>query len=119
MRGSEEMAVPEILKLVPLVGLGRVVGGRVGRGFERATRSDSRTPAARMGGVESLARGFSVARANPSACVPFKTMASSLGALTLLPEIRTLRHESRSMPSRLVSMVRLSIPSLRAPAMRR
>src|ERR1035437_6177889 len=33
-----EMAVSEILKLVPLVGLGRIVGGRVGRCFQRATR---------------------------------------------------------------------------------
>src|SRR5271165_4328450 len=32
------MAVTEVLELVPLVGLGRIVCGRVGRGFQHGTR---------------------------------------------------------------------------------
>ena len=63
---------------------------------------------------------FSVGRGAPSAKVPLKTMASSLGELTLVFEMRTLRQLSMSMPSRLVSilmlsMVRLSTPVTRMP----
>src|ERR1041385_8249901 len=58
---------------------------------------------------------FSVARANPSAYELFKTIASSFGELTLQFETRTLRHESRSKPSRFVSTLTLSIVRLSTP----
>jgi hypothetical protein len=45
-------------------------------------------------------------------------MASSLGELTLVLEMRTLRQESISMPSRLVSIFRLSMVRLSTPVAR-
>src|ERR1039457_6153269 len=61
---------------------------------------------------------FSVGRANPRPWLAFRTMASSLGELTLVLEILTLRQESISIPSRLVSILRLSMVRLSTPVTR-
>ena len=58
---------------------------------------------------------FSLTRAAPSAWVPLKTIASSFGEFTLEFEMRTLRQESTSRPSRLVSTITLSIVRLSTP----
>jgi len=61
---------------------------------------------------------FSTARANPRPWLVFRTMASSLGALTLVFEILTLRQASISIPSRLVSILTLSMVRLSTPVTR-
>jgi hypothetical protein len=61
---------------------------------------------------------FSVGRAAPSAKELLRTMASSFGAFTDVFEMRTLRHTSMSIPSRFVSIVRLSIVRLSTPVAR-
>src|SRR5437763_9326845 len=58
---------------------------------------------------------FSVARATLSAYELFSTMASSLGELTVVLEIRTFLQQSTLMPSRLVSITRPSIRKLSTP----
>src|SRR5215469_6854290 len=58
---------------------------------------------------------FSVARAVPSANELFGQIASSYGEFTVQLDTRTFRQQSRSMPSRLVSMVRLSTLKLSTP----
>src|SRR5436190_23245001 len=61
---------------------------------------------------------FSVARAYPSANELLGQMPSSNGELTVQFEMRTFLHASTSMPSRLVSILRLSIVRLSTPVAR-
>ena len=61
---------------------------------------------------------FSVARASPSAYELLGTMPSSQGEFTVQLETRTLRQQSMSMPSRLVSIFRLSMVRLSTPVAR-
>src|SRR3984957_5123969 len=58
---------------------------------------------------------FSVARAYPSAKELLGQIASSQGEFTEQLETLTLRQQSMSMPSRLVSIFRLSIVKLSTP----
>jgi hypothetical protein len=55
---------------------------------------------------------FSVTLASPSAYELLSTIASSLGELTVVLEMRTFLQQSMSIPSRLVSMTRPSIRKL-------
>src|SRR6266536_4135701 len=61
---------------------------------------------------------FSVARAYPRANELLGQMAASQGELTLQFETRTLRQQSMSIPSRLVSIFKLSIVRLSTPVAR-
>ena len=61
---------------------------------------------------------FSVARAYPSANELFGQIPSSHGEFTVQFDTRTLRQQSMSMPSRLVSIFRLSIVKLSTPVAR-
>src|SRR5580704_5206100 len=61
---------------------------------------------------------FSVVRAYPSANELFGQIPSSYGELTLQLETRTLRQQSMSIPSRSVSIFRLSIVRLSTPVAR-
>src|ERR1700688_3849728 len=61
---------------------------------------------------------WSVDRAYPSPKELFKQIPSSQGELTLQFEMRTLRQQSTSMPSRLVSIFRLSMVRLSTPVAR-
>ena len=58
---------------------------------------------------------FSVGLANPSAKLDLGQMPSSHGELTVQLETRTLRQQSMSMPSRSVSILRLSMVRLSTP----
>src|SRR5205814_9764567 len=61
---------------------------------------------------------FSVARGYPSANELFGQSPSSQGEFTLQLETRTLRQQSKSIPSRLVSILRLSTVKLSTPVAR-
>ena len=61
---------------------------------------------------------ISVGRAKPRPNELFRQMASSQGELTLVFETRTLRQQSMSIPSRLVSIFRLSMVKLSTPVAR-
>ena len=61
---------------------------------------------------------FSVARAWLSPNELLRQMPSSPGELTLQLEMRTLRQASMSMPSRLVSIFKLSMVRLSTPVAR-
>jgi hypothetical protein len=58
---------------------------------------------------------FSVARTSLSAYELFSTIASSLGELTVVLEIRTFLQQSTLIPSRLVSITRPSMRKLSTP----
>ena len=60
----------------------------------------------------------SVARAKPSPYELFRQIASSQGELILQLETWTFRQQSMSIPSRLVSIFRLSIVKLSTPVAR-
>src|SRR5215469_328579 len=68
--------------------------------------------------MQSLMVTISVLHVYPSANELFRQMASSQGELMVQFEIRTLRQQSMSMPSRCVSIFRLSMVRLETPVAR-